>query len=118
MTTKKCPSDEEVVAALRVLRAWLEPEPKPVATRPEWTSRANAKELFGKTFRAIDEWASRRGIHRYSIVRSPAYRTADLDAAVIATGRAPSVPPKDDAEEEYARLIAEMDAKPPRGRRK
>lgn len=117
MTEGKRPSDEEVMAALRVLRAWLKPEPKPVATRPEWTSRANAKELFGKTFRAIDEWASRRGIPRYSIVRSPAYRTADIDAAVVATGRAPAVPPMDDAEEEYRRLTSEVYT-PPRGRQK
>lgn len=80
--------------------------PHIVAPRPEWTTKANAKRLFEKTFRAIDEWARRRALTRYSIAGTPAYRTADLDAAIVASGRAPSAPAKDDAEEEYERLVS------------
>lgn len=54
--------------------------------RSEWTTSKNARELWGgKTWRAIDEWAQRRGMKRYSIAGSPAYKTADLDAAVFAS---------------------------------
>jgi hypothetical protein len=60
----------------------------PRVARDVYTTARNCAALHGgKKWRAIDEWARRLGLERLQLAGSPAYRTADVDAAIAGTGK-------------------------------
>jgi hypothetical protein len=77
------PNPLDALLDAAVERAIMRLLPHIANPRAVWTTPKNAAETFGgKTWRAVDEWAQRRGLRRYQIAGSPAYKTVDLDVAV------------------------------------
>lgn len=78
------------------------------AGRPTYTTSRNCNALHGKTFRSLAQWAARRGIPRFTVgARTPAFKTADIDAAIAATAQLPAATEasEESLDDQYLRLV-------------